>query len=177
MGTDLLLQLLAESAAPIKEDVASTARVQAITQSFELVFVEIYSAAADRTRLGCRYDSWRSPTCLATLFCGRVDCVITSVVDVLARKESSKKPWSAQSHSHVAAGGPHSLLSQGLKDLVLFGAASSRKKRSSSLAQHKQLSPLAVVVGLFGAVRYSVGQLTAPRDVDAPLNRHIVARP
>ena len=60
MGTDLLLQLLAESAAPIKEDVASTARVQAITQSFELVFVEIYSAAADMTRLGCRYDSWRS---------------------------------------------------------------------------------------------------------------------
>ena len=30
MGTDLLLQLLAESAAPIREDVASTARVQAI---------------------------------------------------------------------------------------------------------------------------------------------------
>ena len=58
-----------------------------------------------------------------------------------------------------------------------FGAASSRKKRSSSLAQHKQLSPLAVVVGLFGAVRYSVGQLTASRDVDAPLNRHIVAWP
>jgi len=60
MGTDLLLQLDADNAAPIRDDVASTARVQAITQSFELVFVEIYSAAADRTRLGCRYDSWRS---------------------------------------------------------------------------------------------------------------------
>ena len=59
MGTDLLLQLLADRAAPIKEDVASTARVQAITQSFEPVFVEIYSAAADMTRLGCRYESWR----------------------------------------------------------------------------------------------------------------------
>ena len=57
MGTDLLLQLLADRAAPIRDDVASTARVQAITQ---LVFVEIYSAAADRTRLGCRYDSQRS---------------------------------------------------------------------------------------------------------------------
>ena len=45
------------------------------------------------------------------------------------------------------------------------------------LRSAKPLSPLAVVVGLFGAVRYSVGQLTAPRDVDAPLNRHIVARP
>ena len=60
MGTDLLLQLDADNAAPIRDDVASTARVQAITQSFELVFVEIYSAAADRTRLGCRYDSQRS---------------------------------------------------------------------------------------------------------------------
>ena len=39
------------------------------------------------------------------------------------------------------------------------------------------LSPLAVFVGPSGAVRYSVEQLTAPRDVDAPLNRHIVARP
>ena len=57
MGTDLLLQLLADRAAPIRDDVASTARVQAITQSLRLVLL---IAAADMTRLGCRYDSWRS---------------------------------------------------------------------------------------------------------------------
>jgi len=84
MGTDLLLQLLADRAAPIKEDVASTARVQAITQSFELVFVEIYSAAADMTR-GVPSAKLQPPTSLRS----RVD--IISVVDVLARKKKAPK--------------------------------------------------------------------------------------
>ena len=85
MGTDLLLQLLADRAAPIREDVASTARVQAITE-LETGFV---SAAADMTRLGCRYDSWRvlcAPTAALRAYAlslSRHDA-ITSVVDVLA---------------------------------------------------------------------------------------------
>ena len=62
-------------------------------------------------------------------------CVITSVVDVLARKESSKKPWSAQSHSHVAAGGPHCLFSQRRKDLVISAAFGYKRRRSSHTAQ------------------------------------------
>jgi len=78
MGTDLLLQLDADNAAPIRDDVASTARVQAITQSFELVFVEIYSAAADRTRLGCRYDSWRSVGEPAAYVVAAVDVLLVS---------------------------------------------------------------------------------------------------
>ena len=93
MGTLRLLQLDADNAAPIRDDVASTARVQAITESFELVFVEIYSAAADRTRLGCKYNSWRSvgeaPAAYARARPRR--CVITSVVDVLAQKKNSPK--------------------------------------------------------------------------------------
>jgi hypothetical protein len=39
MGTDLLLQLLADRAAPIREDVASTARVQAMTAALSLRLV------------------------------------------------------------------------------------------------------------------------------------------
>ena len=93
MGTDLLLQLLADSAAPINEEVASTARVQAITQ--ELVFVEIYSAAEDMTRLGCRYDLWRSVGDFrppyVSLRCRAAASIITSVVDVLARKKKAPK--------------------------------------------------------------------------------------
>ena len=92
MGTDLLLQLLADRAAPIRDDVASTARVQAITQ---LVFVEIYSAAEDMTRLGCRYDLWRSVGDFrppyVSLRCRAAASIITSVVDVLARKKKAPK--------------------------------------------------------------------------------------
>ena len=57
MGTDLLLQLDADNAAPIRDDVASTARVQAITQGFELVLLRYIArlqiglvSAADMTR-------------------------------------------------------------------------------------------------------------------------------
>ena len=126
MGTLRDLQLDADNAAPIKEDVASTARVQAITQSLRLVLL---IAAADMTRLGCRYESWR-PSAAYVSYALRRASMFTSVVDVLERKKiAPKSPGVLRATPMSPLEVPTACVRRGAKDLVIWRRALSRRQR------------------------------------------------
>ena len=67
---------------------------------------------------------------------------------------------------------PTACFRRGAKTLVICRLSKVADSDCKLLRSAKPLSPLAVVVGLSGAVRYSVASSKAPRTEDVPPNRH-----